>query len=152
MSGKLQIIVKIFRGSISIALALIFLVHIAHAQQADADVVYVKAQNHGDRGWGFYVTVKHPDTGWDDYCNGWDVVTDKGIILKHNESDEFTRVLFHPHETEQPFTRSESRLIVPDDTSYLTVRAHDLIHGFGGQEVKILLSETKGENYEIWRQ
>ena len=77
------------------------------AQTADADVIQVEAIDQGENGWTFNVTVAHPDTGWDDYCNGWDVVTDKGEVLKSNSSDQFTRLLFHPHETEQPFTRSQ---------------------------------------------
>lgn len=117
----------------------------------DADVIYVKAEDHGERGWNFHVTVAHEDTGWEDYCNGWDVVTDSGIVLKHNESDLFTRLLYHPHENEQPFTRSESRLKIPEGVQHVIVRAHDLVDGFGGQEVKIILDQNNGENYEIKR-
>ena len=132
---------------------LVFCFHLpkALAQEADADVIFVKAEDHGAKGWTFHVTVEHPDTGWGDYCNGWDVVTDKGQVLKHQEGDPFTRLLFHPHENEQPFTRSESRLQIPDGTLFLTVRAHDLIHGFGGKEIKIILDSEKGEGYEILR-
>ena len=122
-----------------------------HAETGNADVVHVKAEDHGDRGWVFHVTVNHPDTGWDDYCNGWDVVTDSGQVLKHNQFDPFTRLLLHPHENEQPFTRSQSRLKIPDSVQSVTVRAHDLVHGFGGKEIQIDLESDKGENYEISR-
>ena len=120
-------------------------------ETANADVIYVKAEDHGDRGWVFYVTVNHPDKGWEDYCNGWDVLTDAGQILKHNESDKFTRLLLHPHDNEQPFTRSQSRLKIPASVQYVTVRAHDLVHGFGGKELKINLESDGGEGYEITR-
>jgi len=118
-------------------------------EAGNADVVHVKAENHGDRGWVFHVTVNHPDTGWEDYCNGWDVVTDSGIVLKHNQSDQFTRLLLHPHENEQPFTRSQSRLKIPASAQYVTVRAHDLVHGFGGKEIQVNLESGDGEDYEI---
>ena len=121
------------------------------AQTGNADVIHVKAEDHGDRGWVFHVTVNHPDTGWDDYCNGWDVVTDSGQVLKHSPSDEFTRLLLHPHENEQPFTRSQSRLKISASVEYVTVRAHDLVHGFGGKEVQINLNSGNGDDYEIIR-
>lgn len=125
---------------------------IAQAQQGDADVTFVRAIDHGEPGWAFHVTVEHADTGWEDYCNGWDVLTDTGVVLKHNESDPFTRLLFHPHENEQPFTRSESRLQVPEGTKSLTVRAHDIVDGFGGKEIVIDLASQSGAGYEISRQ
>ncbi len=120
-------------------------------ETGNADVVHVKAEDHGDQGWVFHVTVNHPDTGWDDYCNGWDVVTDSGQVLKHSQSDQFTRLLLHPHENEQPFTRSQSRLSVPASVRYITIRAHDLVDGFGGREVQVNLDSDNGENYEIIR-
>jgi len=84
------------------------------ADQANADVIEVKATDRGTAGWTFRVTVAHPDTGWEDYCNGWDVVTDQGEVLKRSASDQFTRLLLHPHETEQPFTRSQSGIQIPE--------------------------------------
>ena len=43
----------------------------------------------------------HPDTGWDDYADGWRVLDMDGNELG-------MRVLHHPHVDEQPFTRSLS--------------------------------------------
>lgn len=121
----------------------------AIAGNGDADVIKVKALNGGSSGWSFDVTVKHDDTGWSDYANGWDVVLEDGTVLKRNDGDQFTRLLLHPHETEQPFTRSQSGLSVPQGTRYLTVRAHDLVDGFGGNEVRIDLQSDSGPGYAI---
>ena len=123
----------------------------AHAGEADADVIFVRAIDNGDSGWTFHVTVEHPDTGWEDYCNGWDVVAEDGTVLKRDPSDPFTRLLFHPHENEQPFTRSQSGIAVPPGAQLLTVRAHDLVDGFGGKEVVLDLSSESGPGYEIER-
>jgi hypothetical protein len=41
---------------------------------ANADVLHVKAVQATDGTWTFHVTVRHPDTGWEDYADGWDVV------------------------------------------------------------------------------
>lgn len=119
---------------------------------ADADVTFVRAVESADGTWTFYVTVLHPDTGWEDYADGWDVVTPDGIVLKPDPDSPFTRLLLHPHENEQPFTRSQSRIVIPEGISQVTVRAHDLVDGFGGQEVVVDLTVTSGPNFEVERQ
>ncbi len=117
---------------------------------ADADVEFVRAVRNGDT-WTFNVTVRHPDTGWEDYADGWDVVLPDGTVVKRNADDPFTRLLLHPHENEQPFTRSQSGLTIPEDVTTVTVRAHDIVDGFGGQEVVVDLTQSEGENYEVSR-
>lgn len=114
----------------------------------DANVEYVRAVNNGDS-WTFHVTVRHPDTGWDDYADGWDVVLPDGTVLKRNPDDPFTRLLLHPHETEQPFTRSQSGLVIPNGVTQVTVRANDIVDGFGGAEVVVDLTVASGENFVI---
>ena len=127
------------------------LLHTALAGTADADVVEVRAVQSESGRWTFHVTVSHPDTGWDDYCNGWDVVMDTGEVLKLNAGDPFTRLLLHPHENEQPFTRSQSGLSIPEGVNSVTVRAHDILDGFGGKEVIVDLTTTSGPGYKVSR-
>ena len=114
----------------------------------DANVEFVRAVKQGDT-WTFHVTVRHEDTGWDDYADGWDVVLPDGTVLTTGADDVFTRLLLHPHETEQPFTRSQSGLQIPEDVTTVTVRAHDLVDGFGGQEVVVDLTVASGDNFEV---
>jgi len=114
----------------------------------DANVEFVRAVNNGHT-WTFHVTVRHPDSGWDDYADGWDVVLPDGTVLKQNTDDPFTRLLLHPHETEQPFTRSQSGLVIPDDVTQVTVRAHDLVDGFGGAEVVVDLTVAEGQGFTV---
>jgi hypothetical protein len=118
---------------------------------ADADVTYVRAVQAEDGSWTFHVTVEHPDTGWEDYTDGWNVITPDGKILKKNSDDAFTRKLLHPHVDEQPFTRSQAGIVIPEGVLTLTVKAHDIVHGFGGRVVVLNLSSEKGEGYEIDR-
>lgn len=119
--------------------------------EADADVIEVRAIDGGANGWTFQVTVAHPDTGWDDYCDGWDIVTEHGEVLKTSRSDPFTRLLFHPHQHEQPFTRSQNGIDIPVGTTSITVRAHDIVDGFGGKEIVMDLASDKGPGYSISR-
>ena len=70
-----------------------------------------------------HVTLTHPDTGWDHYADGWEVVTGDGTSLG-------LRVLAHPHVDEQPFTRS-LRLDAPLPEGPVFVRARCNVDGWG---------------------
>ncbi len=106
---------------------------------ANADVLNVDVQETAPGLWRFTVTVTHPDSGWEDYADGWDVVLPDGTVAKVDDGSPFTRLLAHPHENEQPFTRSQSNIPIPADVTSVTVRAHDLVDGFGGQEMVVTL-------------
>ncbi len=81
----------------------------------------------------FSVTLRHGDTGWDDYADGWRVVLDDGTVLG-------TRVLFHPHVDEQPFTRSLSGVAVPQGTTQVYVEARTNADGWGAARFAVDLS------------
>ncbi|MEH6632170.1 MAG: hypothetical protein V7776_15225 [Halopseudomonas aestusnigri] len=92
----------------------------------EADVVTVEAHQESNGHWRFNVTVRHDDTGWDHYVNKWDIVSEDGEVIA-------TRVLHHPHENEQPFTRSLSGVEISSEVKSVIVRAHDSVDGYGGQ-------------------
>ena len=119
---------------------------------ADANVLYVEAVRTPDGSWTFHVTVEHPDIGWDDYVDGWDIVTPAGTVIKPDPDSPFTRLLLHPHTDEQPFTRSQSGIVIPSDVTQVLVRAHDLIDGYGGREVLVDLTVSSGTDFEIRHQ
>lgn len=96
-------------------------------QAGEADVLDVAVEAGAGGLYRFEVTVRHADEGWDHYADRWEVLTPDGEVLA-------TRVLHHPHENEQPFTRSLGGVEVPDGLSRVVVRARDSVHGFGGQE------------------
>jgi len=79
------------------------------------------------------VTITHEDEGWDHYADKWDVLDAEGNLLG-------TRVLMHPHDTEQPFTRSLS-LSIPMNVEKVTIRAHDKVHGYGGKEMTVPVTQ-----------
>lgn len=116
----------------------------------NADVLFVEARETATNTYTFTVTVAHPDTGWEDYADGWDVVLPDGRVVKPDPEEDFTRVLLHPHVTEQPFTRSQANITIPADVATVTVRAHDLVDGFGGREVVVDLTVASGASFEVF--
>ena len=71
----------------------------------------------------FSVTLEHADQGWSHYANQWDVLTLDDKLLG-------SRVLHHPHDNEQPFTRSLDGVKVPGGTTQVQVQARDLPAGW----------------------
>ena len=99
---------------------------LAMAQAGEADVIKVEIKLTGNSTYHFDVTVRHEDAGWKHYADKWDVVAPDGSVLG-------TRILYHPHVDEQPFTRSLSGVKIPHGIEEVTVRAHDSVHKYGGR-------------------
>ena len=105
-------------------------VAVAPLQAGEADVVNVAVECYPECA--FHVTLKHADTGWDHYTNRWDVLTPDGKVLA-------SRVLYHPHVHEQPFTRSLDGVVIPAGVKEVVIRANDSVHGQGGKEMRVAL-------------
>lgn len=99
----------------------------------EADVTAATARDTGGS-WTVAATIKHTDEGWKHYANSFQVLAMDGTVLG-------TRVLFHPHVNEQPFTRSLGGVKIPAGTAKIRVRAGDLVHGYGGKEVVLELGK-----------
>lgn len=111
---------------------LLGLLSLTPALAGEADVVAAEAEQESDGTWRFRVTVRHGDEGWDHYADRWQVETPEGRVLG-------TRVLLHPHEHEQPFTRSLGGVVIPPEVDAVLIRAHDSVHGDGGATVTVKL-------------
>jgi len=99
---------------------------------ADSSVIErVDAGNNGT-GWSFAVTLRHPDSGWDHYADGWEVPSPDGNRLGYRE-------LLHPHETEQPFTRSLGGVVVPDGIDHVLIRTRCSVDGWDVDTVTVPL-------------
>ena len=98
----------------------------------EADVIEVNVRHTTGNSYNFDVTVRHADEGWKHFANKWEVMAPDETVLG-------TRILAHPHVDEQPFTRSLSGVKIPENITEVTVRAHDLVHGYGGKTVTVAL-------------
>jgi hypothetical protein len=105
------------------------IISLNYVQAGEADVLEARISAKGGGVYRIDTTVKHADAGWDHYANRWDVLDVDGNVLG-------SRVLAHPHDNEQPFTRSLT-LNLPEGLNVVVIRAHDSVHGLGGATVEL---------------
>lgn len=82
--------------------------------------------------WRIAVTLAHPDSGWDHYADGWEVLDAGGNRLAYRE-------LMHPHVDEQPFTRSLSQVVLPDGTREIFIKPRCSADGWAGTPTRVAL-------------
>ena len=75
-------------------------------------------------------TVRSGDLGWEKYADAWEVRAPDGTVLAE-------RALAHPHQNEQPFTRSLGGVAIPSDISEVVVAARDSVNGFCGATLTV---------------
>ncbi len=127
-------------------LAAVVLAGLCAAPQAFANqvkILHAKFQQSGGN-WYVSVTLRHHDTGWDHYADEWRIVGPDGKEIAK-------RVLLHPHENEQPFTRSLGGVEIPSGDNVVYIEAHDKVHGWSPQRLKVDLRQTRGEGFEVSR-
>ena len=118
-------------------LASALLLALSHSSKANNISILATAiihQSHGE----YLVNVKleHRDTGWQHYADEWRTVDSQGNILG-------SRVLQHPHVNEQPFTRALSNVKLSNELDTVYIEAHDKVHGWTKNRLRIELSKMK---------
>ena len=107
-----------------LASALLLLATAAWA--GEADVVSAKVRKAPDGTYSFDVTVRSNDRGWEYYADAFEVLTPDGRVLGR-------RVLLHPHESEQPFTRDLYGVKIPQGIERVVIRARHKPKGYDGR-------------------
>jgi hypothetical protein len=97
-----------------------------------ADVVDAVVTGEASGTYRFEVTVRSADTGEEKYADLWEVRASDGTVLGR-------RVLTHPHVDEQPFTRSQGGIIIPDAVTEVTIVARDTVEGFCGEPLEVAI-------------
>lgn len=97
------------------------------------DILAAQATLTDDNTWRFDVTVSSTYDTPQRYADAWRVVGPDG--------EEFgIRVLTHDHASEQPFTRSQSGIVIPADVTTVTIEGRDLANGWGGGFLEVDLT------------
>lgn len=96
------------------------------------DVTGARATLESDGSWTFSVTISSPYDTAVRYADAWRVTGPDGEVYG-------VRELTHDHQAEQPFTRSQSGIEIPDEVDVVTVEGRDQISGWGGAVLQVEL-------------
>ncbi len=96
------------------------------------DVLAAVATREDSGSWRFDVTLSSPYDSPDRYADAWRVIGPDG-------TEYGIRILTHDHANEQPFTRSQTGIEIPDDVEMVTVEGRDLRNGWGGGTLSVTL-------------
>ena len=99
------------------------------------DVEHAELTAADDGTWSLAVTVS---SGYDTpqrYADGWRVLDRDGTELGRH-------ALAHDHADEQPFTRTQTGLTIPDDVAEIVVEGRDSENGYGGTTVVVTVPRS----------
>lgn len=95
-------------------------------------LVNVRPVRVGDRTYDFVVMVASAYDSPRRYADGWRITTLEGKTLGEKR-------LAHDHADEQPFTRRQAGVRVPDGIERVRVEGHDSRNGYGGEPLTVAL-------------
>lgn len=104
----------------------------ADENSAFPDIIAARATREDAGTWRFDVTVSSPYDTPERYADAWRVLDPSGTELG-------IRILTHDHASEQPFTRSQGGISIPDDVAMVTIEGRDLANGWGGGTLDVTL-------------
>ena len=98
------------------------------------DVEKAELSRGSDGTYSLAVTMTSPYDSPSRYADGW------RVLQAGTDTVLATMMLDHDHASEQPFTRSQTRLTIPDGVEKITVEGHDQVSGYGGATVTVAVS------------
>lgn len=97
------------------------------------DVVSVEVSADSGGTYTFAVTMSSPYDTPERYADGW-------RILGPDDEVYAEMTLGHDHATEQPFTRTQTGVEIPDGVDSVMVEGRDIENGYGGARVTVDLA------------
>ncbi|MDQ3465280.1 MAG: hypothetical protein M3500_11425 [Actinomycetota bacterium] len=104
------------------------------SEQQFPDVLDVAVERAEDGTFTFDVTMSSPYDTPERYADGWRILGPDDEVLGE-------KTLTHDHASEQPFTRSQSGVEIPDGVTSVVVEGRDLANGYGGGTQSVELPE-----------
>lgn len=130
------------RSMVWIALALLSAVSMGADIQRFPDVLDVTISQTGTE-WRVSATISSPYDTPERYADGFRILTPDGEELG-------VRTLWHDHASEQPFTRSLTGVEIPNGIDTVIIQGRDQQYGWGGQAVRVRLSDGTVQILEQW--
>ncbi len=100
------------------------------------DVIDATARFDG-AAWTISATLSSPYDTPERYADSWRVIGPDGTVYGE-------RFLLHDHQNEQPFTRSQSGIEIPDGVEVVTIEGRDQVYGWGGDTFEVQLDRSAG--------
>lgn len=97
------------------------------------DVIGATATRADDGTWTVSATLSSPYDSPERYADAWRVLGPDGDVYGIRE-------LAHDHANEQPFTRSQSGIEIPDGVTVVTIEGRDQVSGWGGATFELDLA------------
>jgi len=96
------------------------------------DVEEVAVTPAGTNLFDFAVTISSPYDTPEQYADGWRVLAPDGTVLGEH-------TLSHDHANEQPFTRTQAGVEIPEGIAEVIIEGRDQNNGYGGTTVSVEL-------------
>ncbi len=94
------------------------------------DVLAAVLEPDGSGAWALTVTLSSQYDSPERYADGWRVLDADGAVLGQH-------TLTHDHADEQPVTRTQTGLAIPDDVDLVTIEGSDTANGYGGRTLEV---------------
>lgn len=111
-------------------LAVLALLPFTQFARAEApQVTSASIAQQGD-GWTVRAVIRHPDTGWDHYASGWQVLAPDGQVLAFAE-------ITHPHPGGEPIKEELTGITLPQGVDHLMIRVRCTLDGWSARVYRL---------------
>ncbi len=83
-------------------------------------------------GWTVRAVIRHPDSGWDHYASGWQVLAPDGTVLAFAE-------ITHPHLDGEPIQEELTGIQLPQGVDHLMIRVRCTLDGWSARSYRLEL-------------
>lgn len=114
------------------ALVLAALATLSFATAAGAEAPRVDSASivREGNGWTVRATIRHPDSGWDHYASGWQVLAPDGTVLGFAE-------ITHPHLEGEPIQEELAGITLPEGIDHLMIRVRCTLDGWSARSFRL---------------
>jgi len=96
------------------------------------DIVEAEVTKDANGTYTFAITVSSPYDTPQRYADGWRIIGPDGLVYGEH-------TLTHDHASEQPFTRTQSGVAIPDGVMTVMIQGRDKANGYGGATTQVAL-------------
>ena len=113
-----------------LALAILSVFPLAATARAEAPKVASASIVRQGEGWTVRALIRHPDSGWDHYASGWQVLAPDGTELAFAE-------ITHPHLDGEPIREELTGIRLPQGVDHLTIRVRCTLDGWSARSYRL---------------